>query len=602
MTPVYVSSSTRLEVPPMDVWSFFADTDRMNQLIGLPAVRFSPSPGGQKGHYRATIRILGVPVHYEELPFDWVEGRYYKATRRFARGPFESLGGGVRLEPADGGTLLEVFAEINPRNAAGTWLARVLAPRLGNRKIISLAKRFERHYKGLGAKPVSLSGKGVNKEQLAFRLAALKEAPLPAELVSRLGDYLATASDLEVSRLRPLELAEKWGTPSLETLRLFLQATRAGVLDLGWHVLCPRCNAVSGQAENLSKLKAQTHCDTCQISFDADLASSVEARFSPNPAIRRAQPSAFCIGGPASTPYIAVQWRLSPGETRQEEIDLKPGKVRVRSYQAPGVLNVEASPEAGQSPALEIHCADSGVNGGATKVRSGPARLTIVNALNREALVVLERSGWRDLAATAALVMSLQDFRDLFPTEAAAPGQELRLASLAVLFTDLSNSTSLYEKVGDSKAFAFVENHFRYLVDCIASHKGGIVKTMGDAVMASFASAKDALEAALQMQKGWGSFIKSHGGHADIRLKVGLHQGPCITINNKGQLDYFGAMINTGARVQGQSAGGDIILTPPVWEDPGVQALQAALGLRPERVTASLKGILGEQILYRIMT
>jgi len=586
----------------MDVWSFFADTDRLNQIVGLPSVRFIPLSNGQKGHYRAVLRVLGIPVHYEELPFDWVEGRYYKVLRRFERGPLESVGGGLRIAPVENGTELEIFAQIVPRGALGTWLAPRLGRAIAMNKILLLAKRFEKHYLGLGIKPSSAAvfKPAVNRAQLEFRLAALPK-PASAALISTLRDYLTSASDIEVSRLRPLELAQKWNAAPLDVLELCLRAARAGVLDLGWHVLCPRCSGVVNEAASLAAIKNTTHCDTCQISFNADLASSVEARFAPNPAIRQAHPAAYCIGGPALTPQIAVQWRLLPRETRQEEINLRTGSVRIRSYQAPGTIDVETNPQTSEGGTLEIRCAPSGVSADVSRVRSGPIQLRIVNDSDQENLVVLERAGWRDLAATAALVMSLQEFRDLFPADAVAPGQELRLASLAVLFTDLSNSTSLYETIGDSKAFAFVQNHFRYLKDCITAHKGGIVKTIGDAVMASFPSAPDALEAAIEMQKGWAEFMRQYGAQADVQLKVGLHQGPCITINNKGQLDYFGGMINTAARVQAQSAGGDILLTSPVWDDPGVRTMQAAGNLKAEQLTASLKGIRGEKVLYRIV-
>jgi class 3 adenylate cyclase len=222
-----------------------------------------------------------------------------------------------------------------------------------------------------------------------------------------------------------------------------------------------------------------------------------------------------------------------------------------------------------------------------------------VNELPTEALVVVERETWRDQAATAALVTSLQDFRDLFPAEAVAPGEEIGITSLAVLFTDLKGSTQLYERLGDPKAFSFVQNHFRYLVETVSSHKGGVVKTMGDAVMATFASGKDALEAAVEMQKGWAAFRRGHGDHSEVTLKVGLHQGAAIAINNSGKLDFFGTTVNMAARVQAKSDGDDVVFTQAIEDDPQVQAYLASEGGRRETMTVALKGLGGEHTLIR---
>ena len=240
------------------------------------------------------------------------------------------------------------------------------------------------------------------------------------------------------------------------------------------------------------------------------------------------------------------------------------------------------------------------VEAGGVRVEPGEAgALEVTNGLGTEALVVIERETWREAAATAALVTSLQDFRDLFPSEAVAPGEEIGIASLAVLFTDLKGSTDLYRALGDAKAFSFVQNHFRYLVEAVSNHRGGVVKTMGDAVMATFASGRDALEAAAAMQRGWVEFRHGHGDHAGVSLKIGLHQGPAIAINNAGKLDYFGTTINMAARVQAQSEGDDVVFTQAIEEDPQVRAYLASEGGKRETMTVALKGLGGGHTLIR---
>ncbi len=598
--PISVSTRAFFAIPPEALWSFLADTERLNRAMKLPAVRFVPLPDpAKKGHYQAETSVWGMRLAYEEFPFDFVEGRRYRVVRRFASGPLEEVTGGVRLAPAPGGTELEVFADVRPRNWLGSFLARRVLAKKANEDVLALARALERHLAAPAAAPAPAlpPPERLHPEVLESRLRAVK-AGGPVE---KLKSHLLSASDLEVIRMRPFELADRWGEERMATLGLFLHAARAGALDLAWSVLCPNCRMAVQKVLTLAELKAQVHCETCGIGFGTDFAASVEARFAANPAVREARRETFCIGGPANMPEIVAQLRLEPGEARKEPFDSGPsgpfaqgrplgaaGALRVRCYQAPGILALAGTRVRVRAEGLSIEPGEAGV-------------LEVENGLACEALVVIERETWRETAATAALVTSLQDFRDLFPSEAVAPGEEIGIASLAVLFTDLKGSTDLYQKVGDPKAFAFVLNHFRYLTEAVARHRGGVVKTMGDAVMATFARGRDALEAAVEMQAAWGAFRKGQGASAgDLDLKVGVHQGPAIAIHNAGKLDYFGTTVNMAARVQAQSSGGDVVMTRALADDPEAAAFLSTSGLVREALTVALKGLEGDHALLRL--
>ena len=78
-----------------------------------------------------------------------------------------------------------------------------------------------------------------------------------------------------------------------------------------------------------------------------------------------------------------------------------------------------------------------------------------------------------------------------------------------------------------------------------------------------------------------------------IAIKLGLHQGPCIVVTSNDRLDYFGSTVNLAARLQGQSKGGDIVLSAALAADPAVapmlERLQAE-GVAAELDQAALKG------------
>jgi class 3 adenylate cyclase len=125
-----------------------------------------------------------------------------------------------------------------------------------------------------------------------------------------------------------------------------------------------------------------------------------------------------------------------------------------------------------------------------------------------------------------------------------------------------------------------VRKHFALLAAIVRDHDGAVVKTIGDAVMAVFSDPAQAVRAALAMQVE----IRS----TDLILKVGVHAGASVVVTLNDRLDYFGSTVNMAARLQGQSTGGDIVLSTAVAEDPAVREIIAAVPKRPE--TVALKG------------
>ncbi|NDJ59507.1 MAG: adenylate/guanylate cyclase domain-containing protein, partial [Chloroflexi bacterium] len=175
---------------------------------------------------------------------------------------------------------------------------------------------------------------------------------------------------------------------------------------------------------------------------------------------------------------------------------------------------------------------------------------------------------------------------------------ELGLAfkSVTLLFSDLKGSTALYERVGDIRAYEIVRAHFKLLRDIVADSGGAVVKTMGDAVMASFADPAPALAAALQMNRE----ICQVGAEEDLVLKIGLHAGPCIAVDSNERLDYFGQTVNIAARVQGLADGSEIVITQPIYDAPGARELIAASHVIVSADDAVLRGMDRPTTFYRL--
>jgi class 3 adenylate cyclase len=177
--------------------------------------------------------------------------------------------------------------------------------------------------------------------------------------------------------------------------------------------------------------------------------------------------------------------------------------------------------------------------------------------------------------------------------------QRLKITSLTFLFTDLKGSTELYERVGDLAAFDLVRAHFRVLNEIVAAEAGAVVKTIGDAVMATFPTPDRAISAALRMREAMRELNGGRDGE-DLLLKIGIHEGPCLAVVLNDRQDYFGRTVNTAARVQALAGSRSILATQPVIADPQTSNLLKTRGLEPVAQTRALPGIVERVPVYEI--
>ncbi len=131
---------------------------------------------------------------------------------------------------------------------------------------------------------------------------------------------------------------------------------------------------------------------------------------------------------------------------------------------------------------------------------------------------------------------------------------------LAILFADVSGSTSLYEKLGDQRALAAIESVLAELRKSIALQRGRVVKTIGDEVMAVLPTADAAMQTACDMQSRVAAIPPPH--EVKLAIRIGFHFGQAIEEGG----DFFGDAVNTAARMAGLAKGGQIITSGPTME------------------------------------
>jgi class 3 adenylate cyclase len=451
-----------------------------------------------------------------------------------------------------------------------------------------------------------------------------------AETVAAIEEFVATAPDRALSRINVLDFAAGRRLSEERVVAAFLHAARLGIFELSWNVLCPGCGGVLDASATLKTVNRDEYiCALCAEGYTPNLDDMVEVTFTVSRRIRR-----IAAHQPDELPFFEymrqIFWasgmdipddleqlgeeitldtlELAAGEKAQLSLQLPPALLIVFDAVTHAARFIDAKGE----PTRERQSLSLIFNGvktptETTEMRPGPLRLALDNRTDHRVLpgVWIAGEGLHRLLArrrpflTAKRLLSNQTFRDIYRTDTIDPDQRLKITSLTFLFTDLKGSTELYERVGDLVAFDLVRAHFQVLHEIVGDEAGAVVKTNGDAVMATFPTPDRAVAAALRMREAMRAFNITHGRN-DLLLKIGIHEGPCLAVVLNDRQDFFGQTVNIAARVQGLAAARSIYATGSVIEHPRTTDLLAASGLTATPQQRMLRGIQEELAVYEI--
>jgi class 3 adenylate cyclase/pimeloyl-ACP methyl ester carboxylesterase len=208
-------------------------------------------------------------------------------------------------------------------------------------------------------------------------------------------------------------------------------------------------------------------------------------------------------------------------------------------------------------------------------------------------LVVLEGESIAPfLGDTGSVLRTIDEFLGLETEEAAEPvpvRTRDRGGLATILFTDVEGSTELTQRLGDAKAREALRAHERIVREALRAHGGSEVKAMGDGFMASFSSARRALECAIAMQRAFAAHNES--AEEPIRVRIGLNAGEPIAEEE----DLFGTAVIMAARIAANAEGGEILAANVVRE------LAAGKGfLFSDRGDVALRGFEDPVRLYEV--
>ena len=581
--------------PAEAVWPALADTARFNEAAALPkhVIEETAAADGTMS-FVGRMKMGPLTLSWDDYPVNWVEGRWFRHARRFHNGPLRTMASTLRFFPEGSGSRGEYTLEVETANALGDAMIalgffdktrRKFDRLVGNVRDFAGGRRATAFDTSLPELP---SGA---RERALEAVRRIDAGPYGHGLALRLAEQVLEGQEVDLWTIRPLRLARLWGIPDRHAVELCLDAVKHGLLRLRWDLLCPRCQVGKVSVPALDQLPKGAHCGSCNIDYGRDYTKNIELAFHPAQAIRPIKSGQFCFYGPLATPHVKAQLTLAPGERREEAIDIDRGVFRIRTAEPGGESIVDWDGEHG-FPAIVVE---------GDAVRAGepaaPRTLVMENRLDRPRTVVLEERAWARDALTAHRATTLQAFRDLFTEEVLRPGDDVEIDSVTMMFTDLKGSTALYDRIGDTEAYVLVREHYAIIGAAVRDCDGTVVKTIGDAVMASFLNPADAFRCGVRIQDDFAVYNATSGKEPAI-IKLGFHTGRCISVTLNNRLDYYGSAANMAARLQGCSQGSDMVLSMAAASDPAVAPLLA--DYLPVVEEAALKGFPRPVAYYRV--
>src|SRR5512138_2013413 len=289
-----------LRSSPEAIWPFAADTNRFNRDTGQPQVEMLSNVKGVK---KMRMKLPVIKVEWEEEPFEWTYPYSFGVSRHYSKGPIQEMRVKVAFDRLPGDcTRIHYQTWMETDNILAQLALPFVIGVIARNRFEKAVRRYDRVANQRGSVIELAPQRGLTSAGRA-RFKSLSEAVIrqgtERTLVDRLEDFLARADELSLQRIRPYALADRWEVDRRAVLEMFLRATRAGILDMSWDLLCPSCRGTTEGHTNLGEVHGTSHCDTCQIDFTVNFDHNIEVIFRPNASVRAVEiNAAFCMGSP----------------------------------------------------------------------------------------------------------------------------------------------------------------------------------------------------------------------------------------------------------------------------------------------------------------
>ncbi|TGL69850.1 adenylate/guanylate cyclase domain-containing protein [Leptospira jelokensis] len=556
-----------LSITREEVWPYLIDTSSFNKRIGLPRFQYTEKNGKLIGK----TKQAGFQLEWEEVPWEWEYLKEIGNARIYKRGFAKYIRLKIIAEPlGESRCKIYVYLGAIPRNFFTKKILEIALPRLKD-SFQKGFKEIEEEIKQRKPKLQTLSGKDnsffpeaqwIHQEKLDKQIQILVEKGIQKETIEKVFSWIKQSPDNDLDRIRIKFVSRHLNLNPDEVLFLFLHGCRLGIFTLSWDIVCPHCRGVRTSLTKLGDMPSKDQCDVCEIDFDTTGVNSIEVTFHIHPSVRIVEKQMYCAAEPATKQHILLTKRVGGRKSFSSNLLIGSGVYRLRKKGDKKYRLVESKQTHNQTDILWL----PETNEEEIKVIPKP-NLVFENDSEEDVTIVLEERSEDQNSLRPSEIFDYQEFRDLFSEEAIATNLQLDIGIKTILFTDIVGSTKFYETEGDHGAFLQVREHFIKTNQIIQNFRGVVVKTIGDAVMASFSSPLQALKAAKEMQE----WFHPENKHTPVRIRISIHTGNCLAVNLNSNIDYFGNTVNYTAKIQSVTNSGEISFSETIFRDKEIR-------------------------------
>src|SRR4051794_37576091 len=241
----------------------------------------------------------------------------------------------------------------------------------------------------------------MSDSQAQFSL--LKQTVDP-DVVDAIRELVENGEDHELNRINVLDFSKRVGLGEEQVISGFLHASRLGLFDLTWNVLCPGCGGVLDAHSTLKSLRPDDyHCGLCACGYEASVDEQVEVAFTVSPRIRRIgahDPNTLPVWEyfkqvfwSSGVDLIKESFAQLTDEVTLDALELPAGEKATMSLQLPSdfiivfepvthaaqFIDVQGEPTKQRQPLSLIYNKTPSPTGGAIIMRPGPLRLSLEN-------------------------------------------------------------------------------------------------------------------------------------------------------------------------------------------------------------------------------
>jgi class 3 adenylate cyclase len=462
----------------------------------------------------------------------------------------------------------------------------------------------------------------VKERPLSQLLGALGSARGWApNVLPELERFIRTADDYDLFRVNPIRYGGLAGLSDADAIELFVHAAKVGLFEMDWLLICAYCPQVAGSFRELDQVHPRFQCAFCNAINDVALDDYIQVAFTVARGVRDIvfhHPEMLSVGdfylrynfsrgfiaphGMTHEQLVAVLSRgfadVEAHEHRSFDFEVTAGRFELLdlSHKLLLVFFANGEPAEPQGTLVQLESGRFLVPDRPTAPRDmvlGDGRFSFRQTADlspgQHTFGIENRTGdrgrfwfvqypfgfephlvqYEPFLSGKRLLLTLC-FGELYRAQLVDEGESLTVSDMTYLFTDLNQSTPLYESVGDVNAYFLVRQHFGILDKIIRERSGTIVKTIGDAVMACFERPQDAVRVAIEMI--------------------------AVTLNDR--IDYFGQDVNIAARIQGLAGANEVCISATVMEASGVDDIVKSRSV--SRNYDDLKGIGQKMELHRL--